>query len=75
MKKDELYDDLMELYESKNDALSIKSINLNEALFSKYKVYIIYDDEIIICTHSYLSINIQYLYIYIYVFKQNTTKF
>jgi hypothetical protein len=43
MKKDELYDDLMELYESKNDALTIKSINLNEALFSKYKDRILVD--------------------------------
>ncbi len=43
MKKNELYDDLMELYESKNDALRIKSINLNEALFSKYKDRILVD--------------------------------
>jgi hypothetical protein len=40
---DEDFDDLIELFEAKNDALTIESINLNTAVFTRYKDRILID--------------------------------
>jgi len=39
----EEFDDLIELFEAKNDALTIESINLNNAIFTRYKDRILID--------------------------------
>jgi len=41
--KDEDFDDLIDLFKAKDTALTIESINLNNAIFTRYKERILID--------------------------------